>query len=127
MMTANIKKVERKSVNSESMANFVRENVEAVILTLGPRLSRKSDRDAIISSIEEEIFENHLYNHEEVTQYRVTCQPLQEDGSVGTGDGLTTYILSVAYKQRHCVNTTRINFHITLSNKTSHNKDEHVI
>ena len=96
-------KLIKKSVNSKDLFNNISEFVEDGIITggilWGNEIHRSSFVDVIGDLLEEEMNEN------KIDQWNVICD-LRNNTISEMNKGI--YVLEVLYRQKHCLNTTRL-------------------
>lgn len=96
-------KVERRSVNSKSLCDTITKEIESLITGAGIIWGSDTHREGFVDTVQD-----YMYQMEEtdvLTQGNVMCD-MRNNTIEQMERGV--YVLEVSFKQKHCLNTTRI-------------------
>lgn len=110
--------VTRRAVNSKLIADEVHAFVDEVIAGTSPQWHSDTQRELVVDAIGEKL--DDLNERGLITQYNVLCD--QRNNNVSTMER-GQFNLSIRYKQRNCLNTTRLEYVVTQQKKDKEDKD----
>lgn len=99
--------VKKRSVNDEDLFNAINNEVYSVVMLLGSDWPNEAKRKQFIETIEEyleDVIETGV-----ITQAKVVCN---KSNNPTFSAHAKKYVLEVHYRQLHCLNTTKIEYHI---------------
>ena len=105
-------KVTLKAVNNKSLVKSITDYIEDGIKSLGVGWNNESHRSAFVQIIEE-FLENLLETDEKIEQYKVMCDR-RNNKIVDTERSI--YNIDIEFKQKHCLNKTKIHYFIRANN-----------
>lgn len=101
-------KIVKRNINSKILFEEINETIFEAITSLGVRWSNEANRSAFV-----EVLEDYLEDkveEQKIEQYKVVCD---KRNNKSFSDRKKHYLLEVFYKQPHCLNTSRIEYHIS--------------
>lgn len=107
-------KVTLKAVNNKSLVKSITDYIEDGIKSLGVGWNNESHRSAFVQIIEE-FLENLLEAEEKIEQYKVVCD--RRNNKIIDMER-SIYSIDVEFKQKHCLNKTKIHYFIRASSTT---------
>lgn len=96
-------KVEKRSVNSKSLCDQIQKDVEELITSAGVIWSSDVHRDGFIETIGDYL--EQVMDNDKIDQWDCKCD-LRNNSIEEMDKGI--YIFEISYRQKHCLNTTRL-------------------
>lgn len=97
-------KVEKRSVNNKSLCDKIQKDVEELITSAGVLWSSDSHRDGFVETIDDYLGQI-AGETGEIDQWEARCD-LRNNTVAQMDKGI--YIFELNYRQKHCLNTTRL-------------------
>lgn len=96
-------KVEKRAVNSKSLCEFIQKDVEELITSAGVLWSSDVHRDGFVETIGDYL--QQIQDADKIDQWDCKCD-LRNNTVAQMDKGI--YIFEISYRQKHCLNTTRL-------------------
>lgn len=100
-------KIIKKDVNSKVLFNEINNLISDVFDTIDVPWKREENRDLFVEYINSVLYE--FWDKESITQWKVICNSLNNTTQDLINGKIT---LEVFYRQKHCLNTTKITYYI---------------